>query len=301
MLRLSRGVAGALDMSTPAWGSSANNPFVTGLIRAGQQTVHEIDEHTAAGGTSRTWLEMRWADLAAERPLVILPEHVVYAHEGAETLTAQQPRILQPVRASSIVEIDQERQWGHLNNRMHVFTEMLDNLLVADRTGGWTAWAKRWSNPVTVIALQARGREIYSIESDGRHRAMMAAALRFPEVLANVVRSDPITPGRRIGIPLSPRLDFDHQDALQQMGEVRGAGFHEESAHWASTVLADRRIDWWFQNPDDVVTASRAFQLAHPTVGLPAEMLDENAWRARFDPFVAWQLERKARKRWWRR
>ncbi|CAM5303516.1 hypothetical protein LSHI6S_00697 [Leifsonia shinshuensis] len=163
---------------------------------------------------------------------------------------------------------------------MHVFAEMVDAVLHAETTGEWGAWARRWRDPVQVLATRALGREIYSISDDGRHRAMMAAAFGFPQLPARVRREPALLVGATINIR-QRGFDGNHAEALVAAGDIAG---ENTEYGWGGEILVNHDIDWWFDAPTSVALIAAVFERVHPDVPLPPEMFHPDDWMGRFDP-----------------
>lgn len=251
------------------------------LIAAGRQVARKIE---AATGSPTSWLEARWAQLKQTRPLVTLPWRSRLNPAGNPVSSLSE----RAVAVASIVDIDREMTWGHLNNRMHVFGEMLDALLEAHASDDWEPWVKRWTwDSISVHATAALNTEIYRIDTGGRHRSMMAAALELPMLPAQVSRSIAPDPYSPYAVPLAEPFDRRHAESVARAENAEaGAG----SGEWVVHPGVDHAIDWWYDAPQHVEIVASAFRRTHPDITLPPEMRSADDWILRFDPTRARRL-----------
>lgn len=260
--------------------------LISELIEAGRRAGLELAAALDRPGGTAGWLQQRWQRLTDERPLWALPYRLVADASGA-LIHPTWTRETVPVPA--IIDIDRGGVWGRLNNRMYVFDEMIDSLLLAHETNDWEPWGRRWArSAIDVGAVAAYEQEMFYVDADGRHRAMMAAALGLPQLPAMVRRSARPKAGRIVCVPLGePYMPFDseHADILAFAGEVsEAADVLDLPGMWPMHVNVERDVDWWFDSPKAVAVSANAFRQVHPESELPAEMFHPYTWAQRFDP-----------------
>lgn len=249
-------------------------PFnVGGLVAAAQKAAAELDRYDRAG-RGQQWWDERCAVLNRERPLQKLPHRQVL--RSGQSLTVRHRGDV--LHVPGIVYISGCERWGHINNRIYVFGEMMDKLLDAHRgLRSWNEWVSQWVQPPDAIdacVTRGFGHDLVVSGSGGRHRMMAATVFGFPELPATLNRTARMLIGDEIVPDPAPKRDH-----LRQL--VRG-GFVSDAAptQQAFTVATVPPTEWSYDHPESVQLHATAFARAYPSAKIDRAMLSADAWRA---------------------
>lgn len=249
-------------------------PFnVGGLVAAAQKAAAELDRYDRAGRRQQWWDE-RCAVLNRERPLQKLPHRQVLRSGQSLTVRHRGDVLAVP----GIVYISGCERWGHINNRIGVFGEMMGKLLDAHRgLRSWNAWASQWVQPPDAIdacVTRGFGRDLVVSGSGGRHRMMAATVFGFPELPATLNRTARMLIGDEI--VLGTAQEQKHLEQLVRRGFIA----NPSPGRQAFTVARVPAAEWSYDRPESVQLHATAFACAYPEAEIDRAMLSTDEWRA---------------------
>ncbi|MGG7465202.1 hypothetical protein [Plantibacter sp. YIM 135347] len=264
-----------------------------GTAVAAQIRTIALDERIPLHDAQLAWLEARWRAMEDEEPLRRLPWRLVRPVHASEPWELDRLDVVDP---RLIVSIGDACTWGRLRDRTdsrpHTFTDVLDGVDEAARSGGWSRWlANLATSPVEVQETRGPYGPVYQVRSDGRHRAMLARAMGLPhlEVLVSTQRLP--APGTSVLVSLGGGFvaaDLEYYDCLVDVGEASSSDVGD-SGLWEIAPACSRETSWHFDPPASVVQAAVAYRDCHPRFGESPEhamMFDEEQWRSRVAPLV---------------